>query len=423
MKKLLMATTALAGAALVAGGASAQTTSASEPIKLTLGGYFQFYGAAGFQKVGPGTAGADRHNFDIFRESEIHFKGETRLDNGLIIGVQVELEGESSVDQIDESYIWFQGDWGRVLLGSTNPAAYKLAVGYPTVDSNIDGQQPNYQMWAGSPAGTGLPTGNGQVGDPRLVAAGHPNPIDNWVPNTSGDSEKITYLSPRFAGFRGGISYTPDQTEGDQIGGEPAARGGAGSGFTANNNPKTWNNLVSAAINYENKLGPLDIQAAVGWERGFLEGAAVQGAGLTGVTLKDRDAYQAGIDVGFAGFHVGGGYFVDDNGIDATATGADASGRQNTYGVGATYSLGPLTVGSTWLHSRRNREPVGQSEKFDRILIGARYALGPGVDIRSSATYFDYKGALSDTATVLGTSPGANNDNGWIFVLGTVLTF
>jgi predicted porin len=418
MKKLLLATTALAGVALTAGGASAQTTSASEPIKLTLGGYFQFYGAAGFQK-GNGGPQTGRHNFDIFKESEIHFKGETRLDNGLIIGVQVELEGETSSDQIDESYIWFQGDWGRVILGSTNPASYKLAVGYPTVDNNWDGQQPNYLAISAAPSSGGAPPNvNGFIGDPRLSGAGHPNAIDNWVPNTSGDSEKITYLSPRFAGFRFGASYTPDQTEMDQgAGAEPANRGGAAAGFSGSNNPGTWSNLISAAVNYENKLGPLDIQAAVGYEHGFLEGPTVIGAGATGVTLKDRDTYQAGVDVGFAGFHVGGGYFYDDNGIDATATGADASGAQRTFGLGASYSIGPLTVGSTWLHSRRSRDPIGFDEKLDRILVGARYALGPGVDLRSSAQYYDYKGALTDATAA------ANNNHAWVFVLGTVLTF
>ena len=134
--------------------------------------------------------------------------------------------------------------------------------------------------------------------------------------------------------------------------------------------------------------------------------------------MTDRNTYQAGVDIGFAGFHVGGGYFYDDQGVRAVG-GADASGVQNTFGLGATYSLGPLTVGGTWLHSRKNREPF-DSEKLDRYLIGARYALGPGVDLRSSAQYYDYKGALGAGT---GTSSGASNNNAWVFVFGTVLTF
>jgi predicted porin len=420
-RKLMMATTSLA-AALAAAGAQAQTNSVSEPIKLTLGGYFSMYGAAGFQQSDAGQPGAHRHNFDIQRESEIHFKGETRLDNGLIIGVQVELEGETSADQIDESYIWFQGDWGRVMLGATNSAAYKLAVGYPSVDSAFDSQDPTFRLWSGAPVSAagvtpgGPPNVGGPVGDPRFAGLGGNgvSSIDGWIPIISNDSEKITYLSPRFGGIRLGLSYTPDNTEMETVpGGSVAANGGSGAGFAGSNNPATWSNLVAAGLNYDNKFGPISVQAAIGAERGILEGSSLVGTTRFG----DRTSWQSGVVLGYAGLQLGGGYFEDDNGIDATATGADASGKQRSFGVGASYSMGPLTLASNWLHARRSRDPVGLDEKLDRILVGARYALGPGIDLRSHVQYFDYKGAVLPANTT------ANNNNGWIFVFGTFITF
>ena len=433
MKKLLLATTALAGVAAAAGGASAQTTSASEPIKLTVGGYFQFYGAALLPNQASGASPyAHRHNVDIFREAEIHFKGETRLDNGLIIGVQVELEAESCIDQIDESYIWFQGGWGRLLLGSTNSAAYKLAVGAPTVDNNYDGQDPNYRLFSGGPVGTGSaavagtagapPNTAGAVGDPRVLAnSGGQSAIDAWVPLISGDSEKITYLSPRFAGFRFGASYTPDDSEdGNTLtSGQVSTKGGSFAGFAANNNATQWSNDIAAGINYESKLGPVDLQAAIGAEYGHLEGPRTQTVGGFTSVYTDRVAWQAGVDAGFAGFHLGGGYYEDDNGIDCTIVAGVCSGggKQRSYGAGLTYALGPLTVGGSYYQSFRNRDPIGLDEKLQRFLVGARYALGPGVDLRGSAQYYDYKGALTPAAAA------ANNSSAWFFVFGTVLTF
>ena len=130
MRKLLLATTAIAAVGLLAGEAAAQT---GGPLKLGVGGYFQAYGWAGFGSSDPGQPEAHRKNFDFKREAEVHFLGETKLDNGLIVGAQVELEAETCADQIDESYLWFQGNWGRLLLGSTNSAAYKLSVGAPAI--------------------------------------------------------------------------------------------------------------------------------------------------------------------------------------------------------------------------------------------------------------------------------------------------
>ncbi|MBX6367820.1 MAG: porin [Rhodospirillales bacterium] len=385
MKKILMATTAVAAVALASGDAFAQS-SAAGPIRLGLGGYFQFYGVFGDQTNEPGYPGEFRHNFDFKREGEIFFTGQTKLDNGLQVGVDVQLEAESCGDQIDESYIWFQGNWGRLILGSENSAAYLLAVGAPSVDANFDSQDPNYRIF------------NGVVGDPRAGAGG--SAIDAWVPLITGDSEKITYLSPRIAGFRAGLSFTPDNSE-EASSGQVAAKGGSFAGMPANNTIGQWSNVISAGVNYEGKLGPVDLLAGVGYEYGFLEAGS---ASLTGTEIfEDRQAWQAGVDLGFAGFHFGGGYYRDDNGVKD-------DGAQDSWGLGLTYTMGPLTLGASYFNSQR--ELGGDDEeKLERILVGARYVLGPGVDLRGSVQKYIYN---RDDA------PG---NNAWFGVIGTVLTF
>lgn len=388
MKKILLATTAVAAVALASGDAYAQS-SAAGPIKLGLGGYFQFYGVFGQQDDGVGEPGAFRHNFDFKREAEIFFTGQTKLDNGLIVGVDVQLEAESCTDQIDESYIWFQGNWGRLILGSENSAAYLLAVGAPAIDGNFDGQDPNYRLF------------NGVVGDPRCVSGQGCSSVDAWVPNVTGDSEKITYLSPRFAGFRVGASYTPDNSE-EASSGQIAAKGGSFAGMPANNNIGQMSDDIAAAVNYEGKFGPASVEGAFSYERGQLEQNDAAG------TFDDRQAWQAGIDVGWAGFHIGGGYFNDDNGFAS-------DGTQKSYGVGLTYAIGPMTVGGSYLNSRRERGALSD-EKLDRYMIGARYALGPGIDLRTSVQYYDYDGADPATAS-------SDATHSLFFVFGTILSF
>ncbi len=46
--------------------------------------------------------------------AEVRFKGETTLDNGLTVGAQIELEGENAGDQIDKSFVYWSGGFGRV---------------------------------------------------------------------------------------------------------------------------------------------------------------------------------------------------------------------------------------------------------------------------------------------------------------------
>jgi outer membrane protein OmpU len=410
MKKLLLASTALAAVALAPGEGWAQAAPpAGPPIKLGLGGYFQFYGVFADQDDNAGRAGASRHNFDFKREGEIWFLGQAKLDNGLMIGVDVQLEAESCGDQIDESYIWFQGGWGRLILGSENSAAYLLSVGAPTVDANFDGQDPNYRLFN---------TNAGFPGDPRLagafVAPGASalatqfNAIDASVVNISTDAEKLTYLSPRIFGFRAGLSYTPDNSE-DGTAASTTAKGGSFAGMLPNNNIGQYSNVIGFGANYEGAIGPASLLAGVSYETAFRE----QDATLGGVRVfKDRrQAYSAGFDVGFAGLHVGALYFTDDNGFRT-------QGEQKAYAVGLTYTMGPLTVGANYYDSRRDVTSAAggeiPDERLRRMLVGGRYVLGPGVDLRSSVQYYNYDAP---------STADANDNHAWVFVLGTNFTF
>src|SRR5688572_32868104 len=109
MKKLLLATAAFA---VLAPAAQAE-------IKLDLGGYFKGYAAYSDQDT------ADLRDFDIRRKSEIFFEGETTLENGLTVGFHSSLFQENNADeddfnQLEESYLYMSGNWGRVNLGREN---------------------------------------------------------------------------------------------------------------------------------------------------------------------------------------------------------------------------------------------------------------------------------------------------------------
>ena len=133
MKKVLLSTAAVA-VAMVATPAAAQ-------VELELGGYFKGYGA--FVDQDELSTGTEVNDFDIIRNTEIHFGGETTLDNGLTIGAHLEadtdVENSNDSFEVDESYAYFSGGWGRVNFGAEDGAQYLLQVAAPSADSNIDG--------------------------------------------------------------------------------------------------------------------------------------------------------------------------------------------------------------------------------------------------------------------------------------------
>ena len=67
-----------------------------------------------------GDAGAEEtRSLDILRETEMHFSGETTLDNGLTVGIHIEadLDADSSTDfdefYAEETYAYFSEGLSR----------------------------------------------------------------------------------------------------------------------------------------------------------------------------------------------------------------------------------------------------------------------------------------------------------------------
>ena len=104
MKKLLLGTTALVAAGLVAGEASAASA-----LKLGITGFYRNAIGGSFGNGpttqlptaggGVSTAGLgnfDRQNVSMRQEIRVNFTGQTTLDNGITVGVLVGLNGETS---------------------------------------------------------------------------------------------------------------------------------------------------------------------------------------------------------------------------------------------------------------------------------------------------------------------------------------
>jgi predicted porin len=329
MKKSLLATTALAalGAVAVAGPALA-----AEKLKIGVGGYMQqWFGYADSKD----SVVADRDGFDQKTDAEIHFKGETTLDNGLTFGVNVQLEAQTDGDQIDEQYVYVAGSFGRFLMGSENSAFYLMHYGLPSMGVTIDSGDAN--EWIQGINFTMART-NGRGND--------------------NDSEKITYFTPRFQGFQLGVSYVPQQNQDADA--APAENDG------------TRDDGFAIGANFQRSFNDFKVELSTGY----------QDFGDDKALTTNAESYNVALRLGYAGFTVAGGYGIEDR--QNLVAGDEKDAEQETWHAGVAYGMGPWGVSLGWIGSELSK---GRDDEQDVFELGAKYALGPGIDLKGSVLY------------------------------------
>jgi outer membrane protein OmpU len=349
MKRLLLGTTALMAA--VAIGAPAQ---AADPIKLSLGGYFQAYWGYASRDDGVGRSGENRRNHGFYREGEIYFRGETELDNGITVGVNVQLEAEVCDDQIDESYIYFDGAFGRLELGAIDGAHARTHVFNP---SAFGGGGPDFAtvIWPNTPAGN-------QVGS--VVTYG-----GYFV---SGDREKVNYFTPRIGGLQIGVSYMPEFCQAGK-------KNCKNTRLPADNEAGQQSQIFEIGGNFRQKFGDVNLSISAGASSGDLEAQNAE------ATLEGQNDWSVHANLGFGAFTIGAGYREDDQG---------KTGDTNieAWAVSGSYRMGAMTYGVGYANQEAGEDGLSV------FGIGVNYAYGPGMTLRAGVKNYDWHDNTS-TAT------------------------
>lgn len=364
MKKVLLGTSAVALASAFATSASAAEW------EMKVGGYMEQHVAYASSDVST-VANLDQDGVDVKQDAEIHFKPSITLDNGIKIGVDIQLEGNTSGDTIDESFLFINGSFGQVLLGNENSAGYKMTYGAPDVTfMNVNsGSLPNYIPFSGAVGGvnTGDDIYRGTLGSTFLENA------------RNNDAARITYFSPRFAGFQLGVSYARDA--------------GDDSNAQVDCNAATCD-FFDVGANYVNSFGGFDV--AISGRYGIASGAGAN----------DPTVFGAGLNLGVAGVTIGGS-FAEQN---------DAGNRDGqVYDVGVSYKTGPWGFSFTYMNGSNvddENAAAGADEELQQFLLGVTYSLAKGVKIGAFGAYVDFDEDLSDGG-------GGTGDDVDGFVIGT----
>ncbi len=377
MKKLLYGTTALIAAGALASGPAV----GAAKVNMGEGGYMQaFFVGVDLEDDSAGEPGDGNRDHLVAREGEIIFNGVTTFDNGLKVGAQVQLEAETCGDQIDETFLWFSGSWGRVNLGSENSAAYLMHYSAPQPSHWAHGLQSSNFMH--SNAGAGHAVGNFVHTAPASL---------------SSDSEKITYFTPRLSGFQFGVSYTPERCEENNPAGGQAGCGGSYSGAEPENDGVPGE-IIEVGVNYVGNFN--DVSVNISGSFGTNEG---EGAGV-----KDTDEWSVGTRLGFAGFTVGAGWRHEED------IGGVNNRDSDDFTVGVRYASGPWGVGVQYTYAEQDNTVTGGEDDFDGIEVGGSYTLGPGVLLSAGVQYLDWETAAND--------PTIENE-AWVGFIGTHVAF
>ncbi len=349
MKKILLSATALAGAGFATATFVAPAM-AADGVKLSVGGFFREAYMVVFDDDGEGDLGNEHNTDGFFNDAEIHFKGETTLDNGLTVGARVELEGETDGDQIDEAWISFSGGFGEIHIGSEDEALANGCIVPPGGTANFSAYSPN--QWGANTLAT------------NTVCTG----VDD-----RGDAQKILYVSPSFGGFQVALSYTPnggDERHTDGVGPHVGMPGNA-------DNESRHNVSLYATYAYEGDGWGLTWGGGGSWE-----GHAEE---VVGPDREESDFYQTGLNLTFGNFGVGGvfEYFhdLDDQGPNDVSSWV--------AGLGGSYNMDAWTFGLQYSHQDQENDGEASADEFeqDRIVATTNYALGPGINVDAEIGY------------------------------------
>ena len=387
---VLLGTTAVVGLLTNTGLALA-----NQPIKLVVGGFFREAYMAVWDDDNEGELGNERNTDGFFNDAEIHFMGETTLDNGLTVGVHIELEGETASDQIDESWIYFAGGFGQLKFGSQNDALVGACILPPGATANFSAFSPN--QW-------------GANND--LFAANFPALTSNAVcisADNREDAQKIVYVTPSFGGFQLTLSYTPNGGDENHNGapGGLSQVGGPHVGMPFNDDGESRHNF-SVYATYQYVGDGWGLTAGGG---GSFEGHVEQ---MSGPDREERKFYQAGLNLTVGAFAVGGVFEYYNNLLSFKGSDTDAW----VAGGGVAYSMDVWVFGVQYSHQRAETDGSGGDADFtmDRAVLTANYALGPAINVDGEIAY-----------TWLDTDPespdGVDDYDALEIGIGTAITF
>lgn len=386
MKKILLGTSALIGAAGFFAGAAL-----AEAPKITVGGFADFQ--AGFISE---DLDANRRGRGFRNDTEINFNIDGKSDNGLGYGAVIDLEADVTGDTDNQglnssrTYVYLEGGWGRVEMGSNTGAEGTLKVDASNIARATGGIDGDFTYFVNRAFGSTVISPRFLITPDLPLAYGNGALGDESTDNVN----KITYYSPRWSGFQFGASYAPDSVDRGQ------------TVTQADNSAGQSEDNISVGLNYQGQWDQIGFAGAVTGSWGEAENAPTI-CGFVSCTTPTEDlrAWNIGGKLSYLGWSFAASYGDLDDSLNTKNSEADY------YTLGAAYEWGVFGASLTWLDSEVEVPGLADNE-FDNLSLGIDYKLAEGLTPYAEVSFFDFD------------APGTVNDNdGTVFIVGTELAF
>jgi len=359
MKKILLATTAVVALTTISAEAFA-----ADKIKLSLGGFMRQYVALTNHDEVAATANTSTlRGVDLALDanSEIYFRGSTKLDNGLSVAVDFQMESSNRQSgtanrNFDVASLEISSDAiGAITVGSTTHAADDFLTRASLPIGTYDWGDTDGLALTGVAAGTSSSAFASAAGD---------------ITDTGSKGLKLKYVSPNFSGVNVFASYTANDQDADVTGASSNAA-----------------DASSYGIAFGGEVGGASVAA---------DATHMDFGGNT-------ETNHFGLSVGMAGFTVGGGYsdFNENrSSVILGTTGASTEGSAWELGVG--YETGPYSVAAAYMTAKNTGTTATAGDNKDtKWQVGATYDLGAGVAL--SGMYWSSKADTEGSGTTIAT--------------------
>lgn len=337
LKTALLGTTILAGAAAFSGPVAAGSVNASDNLTVTLSGEYRFNIVLRDQDESSGFGRGYSFKVD---EAEIKISASNTADNGLKYGVTVELQTNTDdTSNSDEVFAFIDADFGRIEMGDQDDVTDRMHLEGDSVLVGRAGPHDN-------------------VADYFILGSG--GAIGNTGNDETSDATKVSYFSPRLAGFQVGISHTPDD-------------GSNGASFTETDNDGDFEKVWGFGANYVGDFGDLSVGLSATYEVGDSEDSS--GAKTEG----DLETISVGGTLEYGGFAFGVGYvdFAEKGQSQVNVALGEDSGEY--WNAGIAYRSGPWGVSVSYFASEKS-QPAGSGvdTTVDIISLDGEYNVAPG---------------------------------------------